>query len=135
MTAARRMQHLGRVGLLADLGRELGAARDRRVSAAPSARAALLQRARGADDHACTAQDAAREARSVARKLDVRAPELHEERLSVAIATAPDGSQWACTRSASRLARRAARAKFARNAGTSAARQGCRLRLPMTPAP
>ena len=53
----------------------------------------------------------------------------------VASATAPEGSQCACTRSASRAARRAACANEPSIAGTSAAFHGERLRLPITPEP
>ena len=55
--------------------------------------------------------------------------------LPVASATAPEGSQCACTRSASRAARRAARANEAIIAGTSASFHGARFRFPSTPEP
>ena len=50
-------------------------------------------------------------------------------------ATSPLGSQCAWIRSASPARRAAARRKLTRNAGSRAARHGCRRRFPMIPAP
>ena len=53
----------------------------------------------------------------------------------VASAAIPDGIQCACTRSASRAARRAARAYAARNAGSASTSHGCARRFWTIPPP
>ena len=65
-----------------------------------------------------------------ASELDVGPPQLNDERLAASRARAtPEASQCACTRSASRAARRAARAYDARKAGTSSAFHGARAEV------
>ena len=113
-TAARDHAHLAR----AELARRLG------------------ERVRGADREPRAARARApRQAAHPPRQLDVGPQSCTTNGLPVASATAPAGSQCACTRSASRAARRAACANEPSIAGTSAAFHGERCRLPITPAP
>ena len=106
-----------------------------RASRAPSARASSASAVDGADHEPRPAHDRRASAASAARELDVCPPELEDERPPGRERDGPDGSQCACTRSASRAAVRAARREAAGTRAARAPARGCARRLPTTPAP
>ena len=74
-----RVEHLGRLRLLADRGRYLDAAADHAHLAGAELARSVGQRGRGAEREGGRTEDPAREPRRPPRDLDVRAPELDDE--------------------------------------------------------
>jgi hypothetical protein len=103
------------------------ARRRRRASSASAAEGAITSRAR---------RSIRRASHGARRANSTSVPQTWTTNgLPVAIAANPEGSQWACTRSAPAAARRAARTKPPSMSGSAAARYGRRRRLPTAPAP
>ena len=130
-----REQDLRRVGGLRDGLGHLHPARDH--AHFPRAQLASRggQRLRRADHEPRLSHDAPRQPASPPRQLDVRPPQLQDERLPDAGGDEPVGSQCACTRSTPSARRRASARKFHSIGGTIAASHGRRRRFPITPDP
>ena len=129
-------EHVRRLVGLADLGRDLDAVRDHAHVAGAERAGRVGEERRGGDDERARGARAAARATAPRRASSTSVPHTCSTNgFPVASAASADGIQWACTTSAPRAARRAARANEPGRAGRSSDEPRPRRRFWTIPSP